>query len=63
MVERGKASSPIVNTLIAFADQIRSRNSEMSSMHREWCDENQQMRNRISRLSSEVATQADADRS
>ena len=62
MFERGEASGPIVNTLVAFADQIRLLNGQVNSMHREWCDENQQMRGRISCLSTEVATQADADR-
>ena len=57
--ERGKASGPVVNTLNAFADQIRLLNSQVSSMRREWRDENQQMKDRVSRP---VATQADADR-
>ena len=42
--ERGEASGSVVNTLVAFADQIRLLNGQVSSMHREWRDENQQMR-------------------
>ena len=60
--ERGEASHSVVNTLNAFADQIRLLNGQVSSMRREWRDENQQMRDRVSRLTAEVANQADADR-
>ena len=62
MLERGEASSSVVNTLNAFANQIRLLNSQVSSIRREWHDDNQQMKDKISRLATEVATQADADR-
>ena len=35
---------------------------QVSSMRREWHDESQQMKDRVSRLATEVETQADADR-
>ena len=44
MFERGEASGSVVNTLNAFADQIRLLNGQVSSMRREWRDENQQMK-------------------
>ena len=47
MVERGEAAAPIVNTLIAFADQIRLLNGQVNSMRWERCDEHQQMRDRM----------------
>ena len=59
--ERGEASSSVVNTLNAFANQIRLLNGQVSSMRREWHDESQQMKDRVSRLATEVETQADAD--
>ena len=62
MLERGEASSSVVNTLNAFANQIRSLNGQVSSMRREWHDENQQMKDTVDRLATEIATQADADR-
>ena len=62
MLERGEASSSVVNTLNAFANQIRSLNGQVSSMRREWHDENQQMKDKVDRLATEIATQADADR-
>ena len=62
MFERGEASSSVVNTLNAFANQIRLLNGQVSSMRREWHDENQQMKDKVSRLATEIATQADADR-
>ena len=62
MFERGEASGSVVNTLNAFANQIRLLNGQVSSMRREWHDENQQMKDRVSRLATEVGTQADADR-
>ena len=62
MLERGEASSSVVNTLNIFANQIRSLNGEESSMRREWRDENQQMKDKVDRLATEVATQADAGR-
>ena len=62
MLERGEASSSVVNTLNAFANQIRSLNGQVSSMRREWHGENQQMKDKVDRLATEIATQADADR-
>ena len=56
---RGEASGSVVSTLTAFADQIRLLNGQV---RREWRDENQQMRDRVSHLTTEVANQADADR-
>ena len=61
MVERGEASGPVVTTLIAFADQIRSLNGQLVSMHRSWCDEHKQIRDSVDRMSREVTAQADAD--
>ena len=45
-----------------FADQIRLLNGQVSSMRKDWSDENQQTKDRVSRLATEVATQSDADR-
>ena len=59
MLERGEASS---YTLNAFASQIRSLNGQVSSTRREWHDENQQMKDKVDRLATEIATQADAHR-
>ena len=55
-------SGSVANTLHTFADQIRLLNGQVSSMRKEWRDENQQVKDRVSRLATEVATQADADR-
>ena len=44
MFERGEASSPVANTLNAFANQIRL------------------LKDKVSCLATEIATQADADR-
>ena len=59
LVERGEASGPVVATLIAFADQIRSLERQMGSMHESWCEEHKQIRNRIERLASDVGSQTD----
>ena len=58
MLGRGEASSSVVNTLNAFANQIRSLNGQVISMRREWHDENQQMKDQVDRLATEIATQA-----
>ena len=56
MLERGEASSSVVNNLNAFANQIRSLNGQVSSMRQEWHDENQQMKDKVDRLATEIAT-------
>ena len=45
-----------------FVDQIRLLNGQVGSMRKEWSDENQQTKDRVSRLATEIATQSDADR-
>ena len=62
LVERGEASGPVVATLIAFADQIRSLERQLGSMHESWCEEHEQLKNRVERLASDVGLQADAGR-
>ena len=62
LFERGEASGSVANTLNAFANQIRLLNGQVSSMQKEWQNENRLMKDKVGRLATEVATQADADR-
>ena len=62
MLERGEVSGSVANAFHTFADQIRLLNGQVSSMQKDWRDENQQAKDRVSRLATEVATQADAGR-
>ena len=55
-------SGSVAKAFHIFADQIRLLNGQVSSMRRDWSDENQQTKDRVSRLATEVATQSDADR-
>ena len=62
MLKRGEVSGSVVKAFHIFADQIRLLNGQVGSMRKEWSDENQQMKDRVNRLASEIATQSDADR-
>ena len=62
MLERGEVSGSVAKAFHIFADQIRLLNGQVSSMRKDWSDENQQAKDRTSRLATEVATQSDADR-
>ena len=62
MLERGEVSGSVAKAFHIFADQIRLLNGQVSSMRKDWSDENQQTKDRVSRLATEVATQSDADR-
>ena len=62
MLERGEVSGSVAKAFHTFADQIRLLNGQVSSMRKDWRDENQQAKDRVSRLATEVATQADAGR-
>ena len=62
MLERGKVSGSVAKAFHIFADQIRLLNGQVSSMRKDWSDENQQAKDRVSRLATEVATQSDAGR-
>ena len=55
-------SGSVAKAFHIFADQIRLLNGQVSSMRKDWSDENQQTKDRVSRLATEVATQSDADR-
>ena len=62
MLERGEVSGSVAKAFHIFADQIRLLNGQVSSMRREWSDENQQTKDKVDRLAAEVATQSDAGR-
>ena len=62
MLERGEVSGSLAKAFHIFADQIRLLNGQVGSMRKEWSDENQQTKDRVSRLATEIATQSDADR-
>ena len=62
MLERGEVSSSVAKAFHIFADQIRLLNGQVGSMRKEWSDENQQTKDRVNRLATEVATQSDAGR-
>ena len=62
MLERGEVSGSVAKAFHIFADQIRLLNGQVSSMRKDRSDENQQAKDRVSRLATEVATQSDADR-
>ena len=55
MLERGEVSGSVAKAFHIFADQIRLRNGQVSSMRKDWSDENQQTKDRVSRLATEVA--------
>ena len=62
MLERGEVSGSVAKAFHIFADQIRLLNGQVSSMRKDWSDENQQTKDKVSRLATEVATQSDAGR-
>ena len=59
MLERGEVSGSVAKAFHIFADQIRLL---VSSMRKEWSDENRQTKDKVNRLATEIATQSDAGR-
>ena len=62
MLERGEVSSSVAKEFHIFADHIRILNGQVGSMRKEWSDENQQAKDKVNRLATEIATQSDAGR-
>ena len=55
-------SGSVAKAFHIFADQIRLLNGQVSSMRKEWSDENRQTKDKVDRLTVEIATQSDAGR-
>ena len=62
MLERGAVSGSVAKAFHICADQIKLLNGQVGSMRKEWSDKNQQTKDRVSRLATEIATQSDAGR-
>ena len=62
MLEGGEVSGSVAKAFHIFADQIRLLNGQVGSMRKEWSDENQQRKDKVNRLATEIATQSDAGR-
>ena len=62
MLERGEVSGSVAKAFHIFVDQIRLLNGQVSSMRKEWSDENRQTKDKVNRLATEIANQSDAGR-